>query len=278
MPADSGLGMDGIDRRTSLLVLSSALFADSTKAFGQAFVKYMGEDISNALQLTQLVVGAPLDDKLDQYMIKFVTESFILRKRSVIGAMSSNVFQDAEKAIADLKLSAGAVVQGNREYVITEDDINSQIAVINFVASAEVPLVPNLSDILPIGIPVADPIKEKNEDTDFTVILDIALQTIGIVDGRELVDEALKDKDVSGLLQIVIPSIKSGDWQKLVELSERLFKLLIAAKFFENYAKKVGKRVAFRLGLRCVPILGWVYVVGAFILALKANYHRFSFA
>lgn len=95
---------------------------------------------------------------------------------------------------------------------------------------------------------------------------------------KDLIDEALKDNDVQEFLQTALPLIQAENWQKLVQLLEGVFKVLIAKRFLENYAEKVGKRVAFRLGLRCVPILGWVYVVAAFLLALKANYHRFSFA
>jgi hypothetical protein len=44
--------------------------------------------------------------------------------------------------------------------------------------------VPDVRDVLPIGIPVADPAKEKNKNNNFGVVLDIALQTIGIVDSK----------------------------------------------------------------------------------------------
>lgn len=265
-----------IDRRTSLLLLSGAIFTDVTEAFSQASVKYLYNDISSAEDLQQNAVGVPLDG-VDEFALKLVIDDFNLRRKSVTDATGSGVFTETNKAITDLRSSIGYSV-GNR-YILTEGRINSQIDVINFVASQGLALVPDTRDILPIGIPVADPIKEKNSDTDFSVILDIALQTMGIVENKEkLIDEAMKDSDVQAFLQSATPAIKSGDWQKLVELGERFFKLVIVAQFFRNYAERVGQRVAFRLGLRCVPILGWIFVVAAFIVALKANYHRFSFA
>jgi hypothetical protein len=256
--------------------LSAAIFTDVTKAFGQTFVKYLYNDISSAQNLQQSAVGVPLDG-IDQFAPKFVIESFNLRRQSVIDATGSGVFTEVNKAIADLKSSVKSTV-GNG-YVLTEDRINSQITAINFIASQGVQLLPDTRDILPIGIPVADPLKENNANSDVTVILDIALQTMGIVEDKEkLIDEAMKDSDVQAFLQSAVPAIQSGDWQKVVELGERIFKVIITAQFVRNYAEKVGQRVAFRLGLRCVPVLGWILLAAAFIVALKANYHRFSFA
>jgi hypothetical protein len=265
-----------IDRRTSLLVLSGAVFADMKMAFGQTSVKYLYGDISSAQDLQRSVVDMPLDG-VDQFAPKFVIEGFNLRRKSVADAAGSGVFTDVNKAVTDLNSSVGYNIGSG--YILTEDRINSQIAVINFVASQGIQLLPDARDILPIGIPVADPLKQKNSDSDFSVILDIALQTMGIVEDKEkLIDEAMKDSDVQAFLQSAVPAIQSGDWQKLVELGERIFNLIIAAQFFRNYAEKIGRRVAFRLGLRCVPLLGWIFVAAAFIMALKANYHRFSFA
>lgn len=83
-----------------------------------------------------------------------------------------------------MRASTGIVSRDNPKYVLTEGTIDAQIAVINFVASAGVSLVPDVRDVLPIGIPVADPAKEKNKNNNFGVVLDIALQTIGIVDSK----------------------------------------------------------------------------------------------
>jgi hypothetical protein len=253
-----------------------AIFTDVTKVFGQTSVKYLYGDISSAQDLQQNAVDVPLDG-VDQFAPKFVTEGFNLRRKSVVDATGSGVFTEVNKAIADLKSSVGYTVGSG--YVLTEDRINSQITVINFVASQGVQLLPDIRDILPIGIPVADPVKEKNSNSDVTVILDIALQTMGIVEDKEkFIDEAMKDSDVQAFLQSAVPAIQGGDWQKMVDLGERVFKVIITAQFVRNYAQTVGQRVAFRLGLRCVPVLGWIFVAAAFIVALKANYHRFSFA
>ena len=142
------------------------------------------------------------------------------------------------------------------------------------MGSNGVSLVPDSRDIVPIGIAVVDPLQDKSQDTDLSVILDIARQTIGIFDGKQLGDEILKDPDCLAALKEIAPSVQKSDWEKILHLAERFFQLLMAHGFLKIY----GARLAFRLSVRCVPILGWAYVVAAFVIAVKANYHRFSFA
>jgi hypothetical protein len=96
-------------------------------------------------------------------------------------------------------------------------------------------------------------------------------------DTKQLVSDALKDRDISSAIHSLIPALKSSDWQKILELSTDLWKFLITTQFIGIYAKQVGRQLAFRLGIKCVPILGWAYVAACFVVALRANYHRFSF-
>jgi hypothetical protein len=149
--------------------------------------------------------------------------------------------------------------------------------VVQFVASARVPLVPAVAEIQPIGIPVIEPLEKKTTDTDLEVVLDIALQTLGIFEAKTLVEELLKDKDISTLLHQSVPELKEEEWTKLLEVGEKIFKLVIAHNFVRAYAARIGRKFAFRLALRCVPIAGWVYLGAAFVIALKVNYKRFSF-
>lgn len=82
-----GCVLDGINRRASLLVLSGALFGGTKSAFGQASVKYMAEDISNALGLQQLAVVASRNKDFDASVVYFVIEAFSVRRKSVVDAL-----------------------------------------------------------------------------------------------------------------------------------------------------------------------------------------------
>jgi hypothetical protein len=149
--------------------------------------------------------------------------------------------------------------------------------VIQFVDSAGMPLVPEGKDILPIGVPVVEPVGQKNEATDLSVCIDIALQTLGIVEEKKVIDEALKDPNIAAALHAIIPTLKTQDWKILLKPFDHLINLLFLHVVLIS-TQSVTKRVAFGLVVRCVPILGWVYVVAALLIALKANYSRFSFA
>jgi len=261
------------NRRQAIWVASGALLPKIESALADsASTKYLGQDYLSAFELQEFAVGTSRETEFDQSLIKFVGQGFALRKRAVEDARNSKLFTDSKKAISALDEAKGERV--GKDYSLNGEYLQAQKDAIVFVSSNSVSLVPDSRDVLPIGIAAADPVEKKSEDTDFTVILDIALQTIGIFDGKELGDEILKDPDCFKLLKEIAPSVQKSDWQKILHLAERFFQLLIAHGFLKIY----GARLAFRLSVRCVPILGWAYVIAAFIIALKANYHRFSFA
>jgi hypothetical protein len=132
--------------------------------------------------------------------------------------------------------------------------------------------VPNRQDIQPIGVSVAEPPENKSEETDFGVILEIALETMGIF------DKLLGDKDMSAILKEIAPSLKAKDLKTLLALAEKMFIAILASSAFKIFVEKISKHVAFRFALRCLPIVGWTYVAACFLIALKANYRKFSFA
>ena len=168
--------MSAIDRRSSLFLVSGLLIAGVDKASGQSAVKYTGEDISSGLELQHLAVGASPETGF----VDFVVTSFNDRRKAVRDASKSGVYTDTGRAVSVLKSSIGITVPGIPKDYFSAERINSQVDVIVFMDLLGVPLIPDVNDIFPIGIPVVEPIKQKNEDTDLGVILDIAFQTMGI--------------------------------------------------------------------------------------------------
>jgi len=266
--------MTYIDRRQSILLTTAAVFAASNVAFGQGLNKLLATSVADGFALQTFAISA----STDKDFAEFVTRDFYARQSTVYHANDSKLFATAESAQSYLKSIIGESSPGVPADYFSEENITSQIQVVSFVASEKVSLVPEVADIRPIGIPSIDPIQNKTKDTDFGVVLDIALQIVGIASEKVLIDEILKDNDVSTQLNSMVPVIEAKDWKKLLELADKLLKIFIATRFMQEYAKKAGIRIAFKLGLRCVPIVGWVYVVAAFLVAVRANYHRFSFA
>jgi hypothetical protein len=229
-----------INRRQSLVAAASTLFAkiDSVRA-DSVSTKYLGSDYLSAFELQRFAIEASREREFDRSLLLFVDQGFSLRKRAVEDARNSQLFTDAGKAISALKDSVGDSV--GQSYSLTSELVSAQVYAIDFVSSAGAPLVPDSRDILPIGIAAADPLVTKTEDTDITVILDIALQTIGIFDGKQLADEILKDPDCIAVLREIAPSVNKSDWEKILHLAERFFQLLIAHGLLKVY----GTRVAF---------------------------------
>lgn len=261
------------NRRQAIWIASSAILAKTESALAElASTKYLARDYLSAFELQEFAVGTSREKEFGQSLVRFVGQGFDLRKQAVEDAHNSELFTDPKKALSALNDAKGDHV--GKDYSLSDEFLQAQEDAVVFVSSTGVALVPASRDILPIGIAAADPVEKKSEDTDLGVILDIALQTIGIFDGKQLGEEIIKDPDCLGVLKEIAPSIQKSDWQKILHVAERLFQLLIAHGFLKIY----GARLAFRLSVRCVPILGWAYVIAAFIIALKANYHRFSFA
>ena len=267
--------MISIGRRQSVLMVAGALLSEGNTAFGQgARSDPLDAAISRSLDLQKIAISA----SEGKDFLEFVVQSFFMRQSMVAIAADSGKFDNSKTAQYYLNSKIGTTSQGIPDVYFSSDRLESQIQVVLYVSSENVPLVPRVEEVQPIGIPVIEPIDKKNEDTDFEVILDIVLQTMGVFDSKTLVNEILKDKNVQSELQRIAPALKDKDWKKILELGEEFFKLVLAQRFFRAYAEKIGKRIAFGLTLRCVPIAGWIYLAAAFVVALKENYRRFSFA
>jgi hypothetical protein len=178
--------MTDLNRRSSLLILSGTILATSEGAFGQASLKYMRDDIANVVDLQRFAVGfSPESKELVPSLVKFVELGVDIRRKAVEDANNSGVFADPDKAIGDIKSSVGIQIKKDPDYYITSESVSSQIEAIQFVSKNGVSLVPDIRDILPIGIPVAEPIVPEDQDSDVSVALDIALQTIGMFDTKQ---------------------------------------------------------------------------------------------
>jgi len=261
-----------VDRRQSLLLTTGAVFAGVNAAFGQTPSKLL-DSIAGAFALQKFAIDAS-----DKDFPRFVTQDFYSRQSTVYEAINSKLFDNANSAKLYLRSIIGSSNPGIPAEFFSENAISSQIQAVDFVVSANLPLVPAVADIQPIGIPTIEPLEKRTDDTDLGVALDIALQTLGIFEGKTLVDELLKDDDISKQLHQLVSRLKEKEWTKLLELAEKVFQVALASSAVKAYAEKVGRRIAFKLTLRCIPVAGWAYLGASFLIALKANYRRFSFA
>jgi hypothetical protein len=180
--------MSHLTRRQAVVLAFGAVFADTRASSAQD--KDLSNSLASAFQIQNLAVEA----ESDKDFANFVTQDFFSRRNTVDVAAQSEIFSNSEKANAYLKSIIGSKAQNVPEYYFSKDAIEAQMQNVSFVASAGVPLVPNRQDIQPIGVPVVEPPENKSEETDFGVIMEIALQTMGIFEGKDLSDKLLGDK------------------------------------------------------------------------------------
>ncbi len=118
------------------------------------------------------------------------------------------------------------------------------------------------------------------EDSDFKVVVDILLETLGISVGDvSLIVSAIEsDEELKSTIDELIAAITTKDWEEVVGLAEIVFKLLVGSAAWQRIKEIGGRKLSWRLGLRAVPIVGWLYCGAAFVVSIKINYPRFSFA
>ncbi len=124
---------------------------------------------------------------------------------------------------------------------------------------------------------------EEVRDSDIRVVMDIILQTLGISVGEANLLTSLVESDAKLKTDVieVIKAISSRDWSEVIRTSEKVFQLIVATLFAKNVAPVLAtskRKLMFALTLRCVPIAGWIYLCLPFVVSVKHNYSRFSFA
>jgi len=166
-------------------------------------------------------------------------------------------------------------------YDITAQD--SQIAVINALVKQSLPIVPKAESVTRVNIPSILP-QNGTIDTDIIVLGDIFLETLGISFGDEslIISFIESDERIESFLKEILEKVSTKNWKDVVKIGENLFdiavKLIIGGNFLKKFSDTAIRKLTFGLALRCVPILGWLYLAFSFVVSIKKNYSRFSFA
>jgi hypothetical protein len=122
-----------------------------------------------------------------------------------------------------------------------------------------------------VGFPFP-PTDHRDHRTDLLVVASILLETIGIIVDDDRLIAIIDKSEYKETLEQLTQEIAGRHWQDVVRTLQKGFKLLFASSLWVAFRG----RFAAGLAARCVPIVGWLYLAAAFIVAVKANYHRFS--
>jgi hypothetical protein len=277
-----------LSRRNALRLGAVLLVTPLAGLRAQDFSGYTKEWFSSAVKTfeaanTVLTKGDPRALPDVDALMQYLATDFRGRVSSFELARKSGIFVNQDTATSYVR-SISKMPLPNLPFAFDQRSEESQIQIIQLCAQLAVPIAPEATSVVPAAIPSIPPAEKKTPETDLQVIGDILLETLGIVAGTEgLMDELLRgDPEIKKILDDLVKAVSTKDWKTVAKIGEQFFKLLVASKIWVAVKQKLGaqllKRSVFRVALAGVPLVGWAYVVAALLVAIRANYHRFSFA
>ena len=158
--------------------------------------------------------------------------------------------------------------------------------VYDFVVEASVPLYPSVDDVQNSSMNLECQNQVEREDTQ-VILGDIFLEAIGIPINQDLFRSFLEqDETLSDSFQNLMQEITTYEWIKAADLIDKILSYFIAGQGLTNLVRFLKRKdanavidinkIAGRLILRFIPFVGWLYLGASILLAIKANYHRFS--
>lgn len=155
--------------------------------------------------------------------------------------------------------------------------VETQKLAIAALAERKLPTVPKGDEIGPAQLAVIPPLEAgQSPDSDFIVMVDIMLQTLGILNtgSSPSVEYIQNDPALLKHVETLIALVSTRNWTEAVVAAERL----LAAGIAHAIAGGIGRFVTWGLALRLVPAVGTIYLAAALIVSIKINWHRFSWS
>jgi hypothetical protein len=217
-------------------------------------------------------------EEFDNFELVFLQQDYLARSATLDIANLTNVFEEigqVEKYV--FSLPGNIVVPP--DMVFDEAYVSSMFAIASQIEEDGLPIAPSAQEVAADEIAVIPP-QEVAEDSDLRVVVDILLETIGIsVGDTSLIVSAIEsDERLRQSVNDLLSQISSKDWQEVIATAEVVFKLLVGSRVWQRIKEIGGRKLSWRLGLKAVPVVGWIYCGAAFVVAVKLNYNRFSFA
>lgn len=267
----------GLTRRQTLLVGTGMLLLPQRQAFAQANVDLMRPAFEGAVRVRAFVLEVPLGE-VDPFVIRYLDIDYVERRSALNLARKSEIFTNTTSAFNYVD-RIPAIVPPGFPFDLGPAALESQKGVIALVAQSNLPLAPELRDLAPEIIATTPP-TERRTDANVIIVCDILLETLGISIGEtSLIEEIIASSpQLKEKADALVKSISSKEWTSVLLLGEEAFRLFVAGSIWDKIRKQMGRKIAFGLALRCVPLVGWAYVGVAFLFSVKKNYHRFFFA
>lgn len=250
-----------------------------SKAMSQNAEQYsaLRPQLKGAVDLRASAIGMPLNAVSDN-LERFVSDEYTQRRRTVEISAGIAGLQSPEGALGYVR-TVPILVAGYTQIPNMELQLASQTDAIYLLAKEGDPIVPPVESVKRSQVPDI-PDRPKKPESDLIVVVDILLETLGIAVGTRDLSVALIESDprIKDMVERVVAEVSTQDWEKVASTLEALLRLIITAEIWRRVAILVGGRIAINLSLRCVPVVGWLYTTAIFLISVKKNYRRFSFA
>lgn len=269
--------------RRDAIFFGASVFLTQSRVFAQGIDSYerLVPLISGANSLIDFSASVDLRYMHD-LIPKYVDWDFRSRIDTLRAAGDSDAFTNSESAVSYVR-AIPSLLPGNSFIKFDSATTASQIFVIEELNRLSLPIIPPVEAVSPAIIPSA-PDHSASRDSDVKVLIDIFLETCGIYIGREEISVSLieGDEKLNQTFLELMDKVSTKDWKDVAGLAEAAFKLFVGGKIWKELAsrleKKAVKNITFGLAVRCVPVVGWIYLVAALLVSIKKNYYRFSFA
>jgi hypothetical protein len=272
-------GIQMQNRREAIFMAFGALLGSTIVARSQSVEDFevLQKAFDAAFQLRSFAVTAAVEE-FDNFELVFLQQDYLARSATLDIANLTNVFEEigqVEKYV--FSLPGNIVVPP--DMVFDEAYVSSMFAIASQIEEDGLPIAPSAQEVAADEIAVIPP-QEVAEDSDLRVVVDILLETIGIsVGDTSLIVSAIEsDERLRQSVNDLLSQISSKDWQEVIATAEVVFKLLVGSRVWQRIKEIGGRKLSWRLGLKAVPVVGWIYCGAAFVVAVKLNYNRFSFA
>jgi hypothetical protein len=272
-------GIQMQNRREAIFMAFGAFLGSTIVARSQSVEDFevLQKAFDAAFQLRSFAVTAAVEE-FDNFELVFLQQDYLARSATLDIANLTNVFEEigqVEKYV--FSLPGNIVVPP--DMVFDEAYVSSMFAIASQIEEDGLPIAPSAQEVAADEIAVIPP-QEVAEDSDLRVVVDILLETIGIsVGDTSLIVSAIEsDERLRQSVNDLLSQISSKDWQEVIATAEVVFKLLVGSRVWQRIKEIGGRKLSWRLGLKAVPVVGWIYCGAAFVVAVKLNYNRFSFA
>ncbi|MCA0948479.1 hypothetical protein LCM08_26415 [Salipiger pacificus] len=276
-------GQFQLTRRATLSIGASLIVMHGRPLYAQADEAYRAllPVFEGAIKVRDYAIDIPLSE-IDYAVIGFIELDYYSRREALSKSLETGIFSSSVSAKSYIA-SIPELFQNGDSYEYDDEELASQRVVVDLLEENGVPITPPQEFVTPVNIPAIPPYEDQVEHDlsgDLIVVFDIFLETLGISLGEESLIEALVDSDreLKSRFEKLVGAITSKDWREVVGLVEAIFKLFVASSVWAKVKGTALKKLSWRLAFKAVPVVGWLYCGAAFVVSVKKNYHRFSFA